>query len=82
MAAGSICSWSEYIHLRTVATGIPRKYEKLPVKQFAVQISDGQMGQVCDMFVYSADHGYNGSDKTLLRGGGHTKGGYIAADVR
>lgn len=68
MAAGSECSWSQYIKLWSNATGVPAMYKQITAEEFAALIPDEALGwEAADMFSYSSDPGYDGGDKTLLK---------------
>lgn len=73
MAAGSECSWSEFIRLWSKETGVPAKYKEVTLEQFIGSVPDKPFGaEAGDMFSYSSSPGYDGGDKTLLK----------AADIR
>ncbi|OBT51602.1 hypothetical protein VE04_07499 [Pseudogymnoascus sp. 24MN13] len=68
MAAGTECSWSEFIRLWSKETGVPAAYKEFTLEQFIEMVPDKEFGaEAGDMFAYSSDPGYDGGDKTLLR---------------
>ena len=68
MAAGTECSWSEYIRMWSTVTGITATYKQITVEQFIALIGDEALGQeTADMFSYSSEPGDDGGDKTLLK---------------
>lgn len=68
MAAGTECSWSEFIRLWSKETGMPATYKEITLEQFIALVPDKAFGEEAgDMFSYSSDPGYDGSDKTLLK---------------
>lgn len=67
MAAGTVCSWSEYIRLFTATTGIPAEYKQTPLAEMIELVPDREFGrEVGDMLLYATDPGYDGGDNTLL----------------
>ena len=68
MAAGTECSWSDFIKLWSKETGVPAKYKEVTLEQFIGFVPDKAFGaEVGDMFSYSSYPGYDGGDKTLLK---------------
>lgn len=68
MAAGTECSWNEYLRLWSKATKVPAKYKQITVDEFVGLVPDKALGaETADMFSYSSDPGYDGHDKTLLK---------------
>ncbi|KFY27603.1 hypothetical protein V493_03404 [Pseudogymnoascus sp. VKM F-4281 (FW-2241)] len=68
MAAGTECSWSEFIRLWSKETGVPAKYKEVTLEQFIASVPDKDFGaEAGDMFAYSSDPGYDGGDKTLMK---------------
>jgi hypothetical protein len=70
MAAGTECSWSEYMRVWGETTGVPAKYKQVTMEQFIGIIPDRALGEeTADMFAYSSNPGYDGGDETLLKAG-------------
>lgn len=68
MAAGTECSWSEFIRLWSKGTGVPANYKEVTLEQFIGFVPDKDFGaEAGDMFSYSSNPGYDGGDKTLLK---------------
>ncbi|KFY35267.1 hypothetical protein V494_06067 [Pseudogymnoascus sp. VKM F-4513 (FW-928)] len=68
MAAGSECSWSEFIRLWSRQTGVSAKYKQVSIEEFSALAPDEAFGaEAGDMFAYSSDPGYDGGDRTLLK---------------
>ncbi|EEP77396.1 conserved hypothetical protein [Uncinocarpus reesii 1704] len=68
MAAGSICSWSEYMRIWSQVTGLKSSYEQVTIEQIIKSTPDKEFGrEVGDMFAYSSDPGYDGGDDSLLK---------------
>lgn len=68
MAAGTECSWSEFIRLWSKETGVPANYKEVTLEQFIGFVPDKDFGaEAGDMFSYSSNPGYDGGDKTLLK---------------
>ncbi|OBT97919.2 hypothetical protein VE01_03870 [Pseudogymnoascus verrucosus] len=68
MAAGTECSWSEFIRLWSNETGVSAAYKEVTLEQFIEMVPDKEFGaEAGDMFAYSSDPGYDGGDETLLR---------------
>ncbi|EAS29203.1 uncharacterized protein CIMG_07949 [Coccidioides immitis RS] len=68
LAAGSICSWSEYMRTWSLVNGLPASYEQATIEQVIEAAPDKEFGrEVADMFAYSSDPGYDGGDQTLLK---------------
>ena len=68
MAAGTECSWGEFIRLWSKETGVPATYKEITLEQFIALVPDKAFGEEAgDMFSYSSDPGYDGGDKTLLK---------------
>jgi hypothetical protein len=68
MAAGTECSWSEFIRLWSKETGVPANYKEVTLEEFIGFVPDKDFGaEAGDMFSYSSSPGYDGGDKTLLK---------------
>ena len=68
MAAGTECSWSEFIRLWSTETRVPANYKEVTLEQFIGFVPDKAFGaEAGDMFSYSSGPGYDGGDKTLLK---------------
>ncbi|KAI1910969.1 hypothetical protein LOZ66_001959 [Ophidiomyces ophidiicola] len=68
IAAGTFCSWQEYMRIWSRVTGVASSYEQVTVEQMKEASPDKEFGrEVGDMFAYSSDPGYDGGDKSLLR---------------
>jgi hypothetical protein len=68
MAAGTECSWSEYIRLWSEATRLPAKYRQVTMEQYLELVPDRALGEETgDMFAYTSNPGYDGGDETLLK---------------
>ena len=67
MAAGTVCSWTEYMRLWSEVTGARGRYQQSTLEQFAKASSDEPSGwEIGEMFEYMSDPGYDGGDKELL----------------
>ena len=67
MAAGTVCSWNEYVRLWNEVTGAKGRYQQITLEQFAQASPDEPSGwEIGEMFEYSSDPGYDGGDKDLL----------------
>ena len=67
MAAGTECSWKEYMRLWSEATGVPASYRECTLEEFVDLAPDEAFGwEGGDMFLYSSDPGYDGGDSSLL----------------
>lgn len=68
MAAGTECSWSEFIRLWSKEAGVPANYKEVTLEQFIGLSPDKPFGaEAGDMFSYSSNPGYDGGDTTLLK---------------
>lgn len=66
LAAGTTCSWSEYIRLWSKVTKVPASYKEITLEEMIDGLQDKDYGkELGDMFVYSSDPGYDGGDKSL-----------------
>ncbi|OJJ50135.1 hypothetical protein ASPZODRAFT_149535 [Penicilliopsis zonata CBS 506.65] len=61
MAAGTTCSWAEYIRRWSRTTGIPASYRQISLEETIERVADKEFArEVGDMFLYSTDPGYDG----------------------
>ena len=68
MAAGTECSWNEYMRLWRKATGAAGVYKQVTLAEMIDDNPDKHFGrETGDMFAYSSAPGYDGGDKSLLR---------------
>ncbi|KAA8569018.1 hypothetical protein EYC84_000691 [Monilinia fructicola] len=68
MACGTTCSWSEYIRLWSDITGKNATYRQCSEEEFIGREEDKAFGEeLCAMFAYSSDPGYDGGDDTLWK---------------
>ncbi|PGH26380.1 hypothetical protein AJ80_01878 [Polytolypa hystricis UAMH7299] len=69
MAAGTFCSWSEYMRLWSKATGQRASYREITLDEFiALFPTDPDTGrEIGIMLVYSSDPGYDGGDEGLWK---------------
>lgn len=68
IAAGTFCSWTEYMRIWTQVTSVPSTYEQITIEQIRDSAPDKEFGrEVGEMFAYSSDPGYDGGDATLLK---------------
>ena len=67
MAAGTTCSWTEYMRLWSEVTGRPARYRQVSLQQMIEESPDGEFGrEVGDMLVYSSEPGYDGGERDRL----------------
>ncbi|CZT07929.1 related to nitrogen metabolic regulation protein nmr [Rhynchosporium graminicola] len=77
MAAGTECSWAEFVATWSRVTGKPARYQMCGVEDMAANCPDRMFGEeLADMFDYSSDPGYDGGDKTLLKAEDIRKAGF------
>lgn len=68
MAAGTECSWSEYMRLWSQITGASGSYEQVTLDEMIEDNADKDFGkEIGVMFKYSSAPGYDGGDSTLLK---------------
>ncbi|KAK4974779.1 hypothetical protein LTR66_011039 [Elasticomyces elasticus] len=68
LAAGTICSWSEYMRIWSQVTGKKASYKEIDLQTLIENTPDKGFGrEIGDMFLYSSDPGYDGGDKQLLK---------------
>ena len=73
MAAGTECSWSEYMRLWSQISGASGSYKQVTLDEMIEDNADKHFGkEVGVMFKYSSAPGYDGGNTTLLK----------AADIR
>ncbi|KAI0426599.1 hypothetical protein F5Y09DRAFT_318394 [Xylaria sp. FL1042] len=61
MAAGESCSWSEFARQWSEITGQKAGYKQITENELIAMIPDAEYGkEVCDMFTYCNDPGYDG----------------------
>lgn len=66
MAAGTTCSWSEYMSIWSRVTGKEARYVQISVQQMVDETADKDTGrEIADMFEYSSDPGYDGGMNLL-----------------
>ena len=67
MAAGTVCSWSDYMKVWSEVTNAKGTYQQITPEQFATACPDEALGwELGDMFAYSSDPGYDGGNPELL----------------
>lgn len=67
MAAGTWCSWPEFLKTWGEVNKVPVKFEDLSLEQFVEAAPDKEFGaEVGDMFAYTSDPGYDGGDSGIL----------------
>ncbi|KAM3081242.1 hypothetical protein ACMFMG_005197 [Clarireedia jacksonii] len=66
MAAGSICSWRDYLGIWSKVTGEQARYKQVTLEDMIETSPDKEMGkEIGDMFAYSSDPGYDGGDDNI-----------------
>ncbi|PHH52734.1 Beta-glucosidase 1B [Ceratocystis fimbriata CBS 114723] len=61
MAAGAVCSWSDWMATWGRVTGLPAIYREVSAKEFIDSPNDEMLGQELeDMFTYNNEPGYDG----------------------
>lgn len=66
LAAGSMCSWTEYMHLWSKINRVPASYKQISVQDMVNALPDEEYAkELADMFIYSSDPGYDGGDGSL-----------------
>lgn len=67
IAAGSTCSWTEYMRLWSKITRVPSSYRQVSPEAMIDELPDKEYArELADMFLYSSDPGYDGGDGSLL----------------
>ncbi|KAK2768737.1 hypothetical protein FQN54_000593 [Arachnomyces sp. PD_36] len=67
MAAGTNCSWSEYMRIWGGVTSMPARYRQITMEELVDKLPDKDFSlEFGDMLAYSTDPGYDGGDKKLL----------------
>lgn len=67
MAAGTICSWSDFIQTWSRVAGYPATYREISIEEMISKTPDAETGaEVADMFAYSSNPGYDGGMKLLV----------------
>ncbi|EON61061.1 hypothetical protein W97_00272 [Coniosporium apollinis CBS 100218] len=68
LAAGTTCSWSEYMRIWSETTGNQTSYKETGLQELIENTPDKEFGrEIGDMYLYSSNPGYDGGDKTLLK---------------
>lgn len=66
MAAGTTCTWPEWIAAWSRATGAPARYRQIPRDDMARDCGGGDFGgEIADMFEYCSDPGYDGGQSLV-----------------
>jgi hypothetical protein len=66
MAAGTECSWTEYMRLWSKVTGATGSFEEVTPEQVIEDNADKEFGrEIADMFLYSSEPGYDGATSLL-----------------
>ncbi|PQE28225.1 hypothetical protein CJF30_00010919 [Rutstroemia sp. NJR-2017a BBW] len=66
MAAGSICSWKDYLRIWSEVTGVQAIYKQITLEEMIENSPDKEMAkEIGDMFAYSSDPGYDGGDESI-----------------
>lgn len=61
MAAGTTCTWPEFLKTWSDVTGIPAKYRQITGEEMVKAVGEPEFGgEVADMFMYSSNPGYDG----------------------
>ncbi|KAG4417753.1 hypothetical protein IFR04_009122 [Cadophora malorum] len=77
MAAGTTCSWADFVATWSKVTGKEASYRQCSVKDLAENSPDRWFGEeIADMFEYSGEPGYDGGDKKLLKAEDIRKAGF------
>ena len=68
MAAGTWCTWPEYMKTWGEVVGIPGcSYEQVSVADFAKAIPGGAGQEIGEMFEYAGNPGYDGGNPDVLK---------------
>lgn len=66
MAAGTTCTWPEWVAKWSRVTGIPAKYRQISRQEMIRACGDEDFGgEIADMFEYSSDPGNDGGQALL-----------------
>lgn len=66
MAAGTTCTWPEWVAAWSKATGVPARYRQIPHNEMVRDCGGGDFGdEIADMFEYCSDPGYDGGQSLL-----------------
>lgn len=61
MAAGTVCTWPEWIATWSKVTGVPATYRQVSREEMVAVPGDQMLGEeIEDMYAYSSDPGYDG----------------------
>lgn len=67
MAAGSNCSWTEYMRLWSEVNSTPARYRNLTLEDLIDKLDDKEFAREFGyMLAYSSQPGYDGGDRQLL----------------
>ncbi|SPO04493.1 related to nitrogen metabolic regulation protein nmr [Cephalotrichum gorgonifer] len=62
MAAGTFCTWPEWIETWSRVTGAAASYAQVPYEEMVSAVGEDELGrEVADMFTYTSDPGYDGA---------------------
>lgn len=67
MAAGTWCTWAEWVRTFGEVTGAKTSYREVSVSDFDEWLPGGIGKEIGDMYEYSSDPGYDGGDPSVLR---------------
>ena len=67
MAAGSWCTWPEWIATWAKVVGVSAKYEQVGIEEYVKMFGPDFGQELGEMWEYSGDPGYDGGDKKVLR---------------
>ncbi|EHK23373.1 uncharacterized protein TRIVIDRAFT_64179 [Trichoderma virens Gv29-8] len=66
MAAGTNCTWPEFIKTWSEVSGVPATYRQISPEEMIVATGEPQLGgEITDMFLYSSQPGYDGGMDVL-----------------
>ncbi|KAL7932529.1 NAD(P)-binding protein [Trichoderma chlorosporum] len=66
MAAGTNCTWPEFIQTWSKVSGVPATYRQISPEEMIAVTGEPQLGgEITDMFLYSSQPGYDGGMEVL-----------------
>lgn len=66
MAAGTNCTWPEFIKTWSEVSGVPATYRQISPDEMIAATGEPQLGgEITDMFLYSSHPGYDGGMDVL-----------------
>jgi hypothetical protein len=82
MAAGTECSWVEYMRLWSKVTGATGYFEQITPEQVIEDNTDKEFGkEISDMFLYSSEEPGYGGDTPLLKAADLRKVSQVAKQI-